>query len=101
MTVLLAPFTMHLISQMGQLLDREKAGAAPHKRADALVQALPLEIRQCGVSLGMDLGGQVEDGLLHAGGQHLSQHLEIESQMAVELWIGGIQLAAKFLQCSR
>jgi hypothetical protein len=85
-------FASHLGRQVRHLLHGEQAAGTLHQADDAAVERLPLPRRQLAVTLGNHLGGQMKTGLLNTVQQAVTEHLEVEGQMPVQLGVGVHQL---------
>jgi len=90
-----------LSSKNHQLFDREQAGATAHQFLDLGLKQTATFGGQLDVALGMDLGGEMEAGLLHPLGQHLTQNLEVEGDMPIELRVRLGQPLGEGLQLTR
>jgi hypothetical protein len=81
-----------------KLLHGEKRGAAAHQGRDAGMEAAALGFRQSRVTTGLNLGCQVEASLIHAVGQDLAEHLQVEGELPIKLRVGALQLTPNLLQ---
>jgi len=75
-----------------QLLHGEQGGAAGHQSRDVTMETAPLSLGEGRVTTGLHLGCQVKAGLIHAVGQHLAKHLQVERELPIKLRVGALQL---------
>jgi hypothetical protein len=81
-----------------KLLHGEKGGAAVHQVRDAGMEAAALGFGQGRVTTRLNLGCQMEASLIHAVGEDLAEHLQVESELPIKLRVGALQLSPNLLQ---